>query len=337
MIIKTIFNNKIQRINIEKITLFYGPNNCGKTKLLQTFNDGFSGKLKKDFLVNHLEVDKTQYDVVYIDDKSDINDHLKLTNKSLIKAFIKDYYEDEKIKQLLNIIDCNLKNGLQEFNNFINSNINTNIESEINIALTIKETEINELIDSLVCLTFNNNPSLSSSGLRRELITYFAMQKGVKDKIIIIDNFDNEFDLNHTLDFIMKITTSNDNIFFILSTNKSISFKYIYLNHINYYFIQSDSLLNFNNLNEIIRICLAIHQNNHDDLNYLYTDDEIEKIIKNQFVLLLDSIGIMITNNNYTISEVINNSWQVNISYKNETEELLLKYLLEATKSFNRN
>ena len=53
-------------MDLNKINVIIGGNSSGKSLLLNSLFEGFSGKMKDDFLIDGTEVKKNQYYILYI-------------------------------------------------------------------------------------------------------------------------------------------------------------------------------------------------------------------------------------------------------------------------------
>ncbi len=98
------YQNDIKKtLELHKINIFYGYSESGKTTFAETLNEGLSGK-DKSITLNNLNIIKNEKNVVFINSKESIIDHIKLSSKSYLKKY---YYE--KTKNILMIMMKYLK------------------------------------------------------------------------------------------------------------------------------------------------------------------------------------------------------------------------------------
>lgn len=156
--------------------------------------------------------------------------------------------------------------------------------------------------------------------------------KKTKTSIYIIDNFDNDFDLQTTLDFLQTICKYDNDSYFILSSSKAYSLKYI-LNDIliDVFYMRSHIIHDFKNIRKVISTTLTKYYEAQDDtmdFEYLIHDNEVEKMYSSLFLENLDKISLLISNHSCSISNE-KQSLSINISYATELERIFLLNFLD--------
>lgn len=324
---------KQKEIHFSGVNVFFGFNNSGKSRLSKLLYEGFMQKSKGQFIVNGYQLLKNQYEVIYIDSKESIEEHIKFTTKSLFK---KIYFED-----IVNALDIN-----DEFSTFINEKfkyVNDKVvllckniffkDEQVTIKLSLDS--IDEMISSCVRIVLTNE-FLSSSNSR--MLFYNAVfefaSKSSQKKVFIIDDFDLNFDECNTYDLLGKILKDENNTY-ILFTSKALSLPYI-VNKGSIFNIRNNKIIDLTNIEAIIKFVLGSESEKYDYEEYLVSselmvlDQEILDCMQKFENAQYFNLGRMLTNEAYSISC---ESSTINISTTSNIEKKFLLFIDEMIKS----
>ncbi len=328
MNVKFYKNEKKYVLNFGKINFFYGYSNSGKTSLAQLLESGLSGK-DKTFLKNSISIKKDENNVIFIDSKESIIDHIKLNSKSYIKKYfqkdIKDYFDSNdcvvgEINNILNDINKKLKNICDEINIYSEP-------LQINVQISINNYE--EIVDNFLKLSIDDACLSSSSS--KELLIYLIMllEENKEDTHIIIDDFDSQLDEESIIKLIDKINNSNS--FFYLFTNKTISLPYT-IDRYNVFNIREDKIFDFTNLKYIVKCALSGDKKYDNfeeymlDEGYLNCTGYIEQTYKITKTNSIYNLGRMFVSKKFEISDNIDYK-TIKINPSNENEKIILNYI----------
>lgn len=312
-----------QELEISNVNIFYGYSGSGKTYFSKLIEEGLNGK-DKSFSINGSSILKDELNVIYIDSKESIHEHLKLSSKSYLKKLyhkpLQDYLLDNE-----NLIN-NINNQFNDINNTLskianNFNKRSSIQNlEINFKLPTNETLINE------CVSIKTTSDISSSKSREmlfNLITLLSSEE--KETHIIIDNFDSFLDEEAIIHFLNILDTYKGKIY--LFTNKPSSIIYA-IDKYSIFSIRNNIIKNLSNINYLL---LDTYNNNErvDYIDYMLNDgyikgsgvlnDELTKIKNNSIC----NLGRLLTSKNYRITNNISYEY-VSIIPNNEIEENFL-------------
>jgi hypothetical protein len=324
-----------KEIILSKINLFYGYNNSGKTYLAKLFNDGFNQKIKSLFLVDGAQVGKTDYEVIFINSKENIEDHVKFTSKSILRKIFmnkiienvnkEDGFEDYLYKKFESINE-NLIKMLETFNN--------DLSAKMNISLEIDTLE--DFIANYIKITFSQNDISSSSNKINfyKTITEYVVSSN-HSKIIIIDDFDSFLDEESTFKF-LNMLENVDNHTFLLFSNKPTSLTYA-IGKYNIFSIREDKLIDLSNIKKMIQYSFF----NEKEERYSFEEYVIENkliLLKEEYQLILDSIsknininlGRMLVNKEYSFN--IKSNEIIKIIPNSEIEKSYLEYIEQLLK-----
>ena len=178
-------------MDLNKINVIIGGNSSGKSLLLNSLFEGFSGKMKDDFLIDGTEVKKNQYYVLYIGESKLFEVESKLGARSLLKS---------KIDISLELLEEEAKNKFKDAVTEYTSEIKSKLISEFQDFNLNLEFEMDKLITSInksMVFDVNSTPTefLSQSEQSEMLINFYLEDMmSVNNKcILFIDNFGQEF------------------------------------------------------------------------------------------------------------------------------------------------
>ncbi|MDR3258284.1 MAG: hypothetical protein LBT51_01555 [Fusobacteriaceae bacterium] len=330
MRVKFEYKSISKEIILSKINLFYGYNNSGKTYLAKLFNDGFNQKIKSLFLVNGVQVGKNDYEVIFVNSKENIDDHVKFTSKSILrKIFMNKIIEninkeggfEDYLYKKFESINENLVKMLENFNNELNAKINISLEMET----------LEDFIANYVKITFSQDDISSSSNKINfyKTITEYVISSN-NSKIIIIDDFDSFLDEKSTLKF-LNMLESIDKHIFILFSNKPTSLTYA-IGKYNIFSIRENKLIDLSNIKKMIQYSFF----NESEGKHSFEEYVIENkliLLKEEYQILLDSIsknininlGRMLVNKEYSFN--IKSNEIIKIIPNSEIEKSYLEYV----------
>lgn len=232
VVLDIVFKNGDKECYVQNKGVVYllGPNQSGKTYLLDLIKDGFSGK-HKSFLVDNMIINKSDYNVIYYDDITDFTGEFKFTKTNLFRELI-------YTNVLSNINETKILRDVNELfdkidskvNQFLEINVNKKQEEKINFDIEI--TDVNEIIDKFTNIYVDNYLIKDSNiprSKKRKLIYNLLLFELNKSKsstnIVCIDNFDLYLDFENTKKVINMLTEyhkKNENTYFFLSSSNNI-------------------------------------------------------------------------------------------------------------------
>jgi len=227
-----VFNNdgKENYITNNGIVYLLGPNQCGKTYILNMLKNGFSSK-EKNFLVDNMQVNKNRFNVMYYDDTTDFNNEFKFSKSNLFRELIyTSALSDSSKAKLLKEINTLFDNLDNKVNQYLDININKKQENKVSFEVEIDD--INDIIDKFTNIYVDNYLIKSNNmprSIKRKMI-YNLMLFGLKkscsqENIVIIDNFDLYLDNDNTQKIIKLLEdyhNKNDSTYFFLSSCNNI-------------------------------------------------------------------------------------------------------------------
>ncbi|MDD3392991.1 MAG: hypothetical protein PHE54_05585 [Bacilli bacterium] len=335
MKIKCIYNDISKNLCFGNVNIFYGYNNSNKTKFANYLADGFSQKSKTIFQIDGYQPLKNDYEVIYIDSFSTIDEQIKFSTKSLLK---KMYFNSiiNKINENNEFSDYITKKFLKtndELGNLL-SLINQNSIEKISIQLDYEDIE--DLI--LNSIKVNISSEYASSSNSRELLMNIIidyLNYTTNHKIIIIDDFDCYYDEASTKNF-FDLIKDIENATFVLFTNKATSLQFA-LSRYNVFNIRENRIIDFTNIYKMIEQSNMLDSNDNEisnnftfeeymiTNNTLFTQEELIKIA--DFIISNSNInfGRILTNKNFSLSS--NNKSDIKICPINNYEKLFLQYI----------
>ena len=333
MRIKFEYCNKLKEINIGNVSIFYGYSNSGKSRLSKILLDGFTQKNKTQFMIDGFQTFKNQFEVIYISGKENIEEHIKMNAKSILKKL---YFQ--------NIMD--IVNNNDEFSNYVSEKFADTNEQVLslcqNIYLTneklgIKLTldSIDDLITSCIRITFTNEEISSSNS---KMLLYNALneynQITPQKKIIIADDFDIFLDEQYTKQLLQKMIDDQNNYYFLF-TNKAESLPYV-IDKGNIFNIRDSNIIDLSNIKRIIKYILGSINEKHTFEEYLINEgllvlnDEVEEVIHQITNHGIINFGRILVNEKYSIDI---DKEEVTIYPTNQGERKFLLYIDEIIKS----
>lgn len=175
--LKEHFNNT----NFSKFNIIYGGNGSGKTEIFTKLIDGFSGKLKNQFLVNGNSVLKNDYLVLSIGELDNFLEEIKFSNKSYLKKEIE--------RRILDFLDDDLFNLQSKIEKSIKDKILFQFDFLNDVSIDFK-LDLNEIIIKNIKLNSKHQFGYSFSQLRKLQINTILHQNVNENTIILIDHFD---------------------------------------------------------------------------------------------------------------------------------------------------
>lgn len=209
----TVFSKETkENFVFSRINFVFGYAKSGKTSILSDLANILSGK-DKHHLVNGTQAMPNDYNVLFLSSADGISAHLKLNSKSLLRRLIEENKYSPSFESACNEIQKGIETAKGE------------IEEKIRSVLPGTKIEISDTDTPLDLLMDNMNIVLDSDTSSDEKAKLFSIVNCLAETtncqtIVIIDDFNNDFDEEMTLDFFKEI--SETQACFILSTKKTI-------------------------------------------------------------------------------------------------------------------
>ena len=291
-------------LEISKVNIFYGYSNSYKTFFCKQLANGLAGK-DKSFLINGLTILKNENNVIYVGSGDSIEEHLKLSSKSLLKTLyynkLKEYFDnDEQILEKMNELFVKPNNILKKISEGFSNSLNANI----NLSLGVDDAD--EIISNFIKVSFDNEELSSSQSKEMLFKLIYLLNKENENTFIIIDDFDASFDEAKLCEF-LNLIEKYDNITFFLFTNKSSSLYYAFGRY-SIFNIRNEHIYNLSNVEFLLKKSMDIGDESHSFeeymINYGYfkqsglLDDSLDIIRYNS----INNFGRMLTNKEYVIS-----------------------------------
>ena len=189
--------NNRKYLNFSKANLVFGYAQSGKTYFLESLVDVLSGK-EKGYTINGAHVKPDDYNVIYIPAKESITNHLKLNSKSLVRRLIQDYKYSKSFQEAEEAISKEIKIMEDE----VTGNIRSVFPSS-NIRAVSLNDPLQVLMDNLTLSFDNDSVSFARKSLF-DLVTKIVSLTG-KQSIVLIDDFNNDFDEESSIQFFEDI------------------------------------------------------------------------------------------------------------------------------------
>lgn len=316
-----------KELEFKKVNIIYGHSGAGKTKFAKILEDGLNGK-DKSFRINGNNIIKDENNVIFIDSKESINEHLKLTSKSYLKKLyykpVSEYLNENE--NFLNNINSNftelnnkLKGISEKFNNR-SSLINLNFKFQI----SNNETLIND------CISIELNNDISSSKSRELLFNLITLlNENDSNTCLIIDNFDSYLDEEAILSFFNLIKNFKGYIF--LFTNKSNSLVYA-IDNFGIFTLKNGDIYNLSNMSYLFNNSCMSNETNLSFEEYMLNDGYLKSsgILNEEYNKIKNSsvynLGRLLTTKHYKITNTLSYE-DVCIIPNSEIEEKFLIYI----------
>lgn len=359
MKINYIFDDEIKHIDLKNITYILGPNQSGKSFILNFLKDCFEGK-NKDFTVNGCCVSKGEFEVIFLKDSDSFETQFKFAKTNIFKELIyndillktnekKILYEVNKI---FNVID-------DKVNKVLNYKINKNLNEKISFDIEIDN--IDTIIDKFTNIYINDyllHEDEIPRSVKRKLIynLLFFRLDFIKDKsiIVLIDDFDLFLDRNNTIEIINKLSKKFNNcnmdIHFIMTTSNNIYD--LIEDKRSIFHISKNKLYKSPNFNDIIEkaIFLANYNNDLDlvsDIKFndyflnnrnLISNEEIDNITKKFNDRYQYNIGNIFISKNVSLKNKQNYKTSENvIIYHSIIEKYIYELIIKELNSIDKN
>ncbi|HBM70937.1 MAG TPA: hypothetical protein DD377_06355 [Firmicutes bacterium] len=202
-----------KKYQFSKINLFFGYSQSGKSSTLSFIESLFSGKEKK-WLINSSIVGSGDYQVISISDKEGINDHLKLSSKSLLsKILLNSNYSEE-------FTDCcnKLSDNLTLIQNYLFDEFSKKIPF-LNLEIKKSADPLDFLLNN-ISFSFDNYSSSANKKALYSLIKIINDNFPNKCLIFVIDDFNLFMDEEETCLFFDLMNETN--AYFFLSSSHPI-------------------------------------------------------------------------------------------------------------------
>ena len=343
MQINFIYKKNDFSLSFNNNLIIFGSNKSGKTSLLKALKEGLAGNYK-NFSLNSLECEKNRYNVIYFDEETDFNNEFKFTKNNIFKTSLYDaIYKNIDKEKILSEINNSLDNIDNAVNKYLDSNINNSLKNKLKFDINIDD--IDKIIDKFTTIYVNDltdTKNISKSD-KRKLIYQLLLFNTTKDKktFVIIDDFDLYLDNEGIVEVLNLIKILNkNNCYFIISTNNSTIYNYLDLNIFSIYKTKDYKLINFNDINDILKeyIMFEQYQNFGNNTNYLefkhnnynlINSNDLNRIKNTIFNFQKNNIGIILVSNKIYLTSLTNNLLNNYILYKDILELKLLKLVCE--------
>lgn len=223
MKIEYYLDNQYYSLELGKKNLFLNGIGQGKTKLAETYFEGFSAKGSIDFIVNGVNVDKTMFNVLYIDEKFDFDEYLKFKVRGLMfKDFKNNVLEDyeEDLNQFL--LKVNEEINKKDFNSYYDTLNNSLIGNKVMLNSGI--SSIDDVYDKLFSLTFNTEFLSYNEKLEIVIKHMLLFRDKSKMNVVIVDDYIIRFG-KEILESILDSISELDNICVIFTSSVGINLK----------------------------------------------------------------------------------------------------------------
>ncbi len=337
------YQNIDSSISFNNNLIIFGSNKSGKTTLLKLIKEGLSGK-NKNFYLNSLEINKDEYNIIYFDEETDFNNEFKFTQNNIFKTSLYDaIYKTIDKEKILAEINNSLDNIDNAVNKYLEKNINNNSKNKITFNIDIDD--IDKIIDKFTTIYVNdliNTKEISKSD-RRKLLYQLLLFNTSKDKetFIMIDDFDLYLDNESIIEILNLITILNKHhCHFIISTNNSNIYRYLDPDDYSIYKIKDNKLINFNNIDNILKKHILFEQYKKSNSkieyaefiqenNHLINKNDLNRIKNNLYMFQKNNIGIILVSNKVYFTSLYNGILNNYIFYKDKYELELLKLVCE--------
>jgi hypothetical protein len=195
------------------INFVFGYAKSGKTTILLKFSDILSGK-DKHHLVNGTQAMPNDYNVIFLSSSDGISTHLKLSSKSLLRKMI----EENKYSDSFSSSCETIEKGVEIARNELEGELQSILPGS-KVTISDADSPMAFLIDNM-SISFDDNSSSQEKERLFSLVNRLTSLTKIPT-IVIIDDFNNDFDEEMTISFLEEIEKSS--AYFILSSKKSLS------------------------------------------------------------------------------------------------------------------
>ncbi|MFV0424212.1 MAG: hypothetical protein ACK5K7_01365 [Bacilli bacterium] len=217
MKIEYYVNNQYITLEIGKKNLFLKEIGGGKSSFSELFFEGMSAKSSHDFVVNGVNVDKTMFNVIYVDEQFDFDDYLKFKVRGdMFKDFKKNLLEDyeESLNQfLLKLNEEIFENNFSQYYDILNNSL---VNGKIILNSGINSIE--DVYDKMFGLIFDNEKLSYSSKIEIVIKHMLLFKDKVKANIIIIDDYIIRMNYE-VISSILKLIDELDGVYVIFTSS----------------------------------------------------------------------------------------------------------------------
>lgn len=309
-----VLDNKYKEITLSNLNVIFGHSNSGKTTLCHQFEEGYLGKLKEQFKINGLPVEKNQWQVILIDPEMNMEDQIKMTSKTILNNIFSSSINEHLIFNSNEFLNDIIKT-FQPFETTlkkISSKINeSSFLKGFDMKFQIDEERILEIIKNSLIINIRDEFEISDSHSKDLFysLLFNSLEQVKKDTIVIIDNYDLFLDEETTIFVLKQIKrlSQNPNLFFFLTTNKPLSLGYLYQSA-TIFCIKNYSLYDLSHLDKILLMSMGGEFNNlerfYEILGQYYTLEEAQIYLNKLTPFLSYNLGRMLTSQNYLIQPI---------------------------------
>jgi hypothetical protein len=209
----TIFSKESkENFVFSQINFVFGYAKSGKTTVLSDLSNIFSGK-DKHHLVNGTQAMPNDFNVLSLSSTDGISAHLKLNSKSLLRRLIEENQYSPSFASSCAEIQRGIASAKEEIEEKIRS-----VLPGTKINVSGAEAPLDFLMDNMA-IVLDSDTSSDEKAKLFSIVNCLAESTACQT-IVLIDDFNNDFDEEMTLDFFKEI--GDTKACFILSTKKSI-------------------------------------------------------------------------------------------------------------------
>jgi hypothetical protein len=209
----TVFSKETkENFVFSHINFVFGYAKSGKTTILSDLSNILSGK-DKHHLVNGTQAMPNDFNILSLSSADGISAHLKLNSKSLLRRLIQENKYSPSFSSSCNQIQKGIASARMEIEEKIRS-----VLPGTKIDISDSESPLDFLMDNM-SIVLESDTSSDEKGKLFSIVNCLA-QSTACQTVVIIDDFDKDFDEEMTLNFLKEIQETN--ACFILSTKKNI-------------------------------------------------------------------------------------------------------------------
>lgn len=234
-------NNEYKKIEFSKSNLFLFEIGGGKTKLANFLYEGLCDKCSRDFIANGVNVDKSMFDVTFVEDNFNFDDYLKFKVRGdMFKDFKTNILEDcsEEINSYL--VSINEKISKYSFNSYYDK-LNDSL-SDSSVQLQSGIADIEDIYDELFSIIFNSEILSRSTKVEIVLKHMLLYRDPAKVNIFVIDDYLTSMSKD-VIKSIISLIDKQDNIYVVFTSSYPIA-----LTHFHSVMFSNYTKLPFNSL-----------------------------------------------------------------------------------------